>query len=169
MANKILVVDDDASHRTMLKAVLTANGYQVEEADDGDTACRRVEADIFDLVLMDLRMRRMNGDVAQQKMAAVAPKMPVIIMTAYGTVRSAVQTLKAGAHHYLTKPIDIDEMKILVTKALDLRRLEEENLNLKERLDARFDFTGIIGRSPHHAGPFRHPGPGLLPRPMPPC
>ena len=148
MSKKILVVDDDASHRTMLKAVLAAEGYQVEEADDGDNACRRVEDDIFDLVLMDLRMRRMDGDAAQIKMAAIAPKMPVIIMTAYGTVRSAVQALKSGAHYYLTKPIDVDELKILVAKALDHYQLEEENLNLKERLNARFDFAGIIGRSP---------------------
>jgi two-component system, NtrC family, response regulator HydG len=148
MSKKILVVDDDASHRTMLKAVLAAEGYQVEEADDGDNACRRVEDDIFDLVLMDLRMRRMDGDAAQIKMAAIAPKMPVIIMTAYGTVRSAVQALKSGAHDYLTKPIDVDELKILVAKALDHYQLEEENLNLKERLNARFDFAGIIGRSP---------------------
>ena len=160
MAKKILVVDDDASHRTMLKAVLAAEGYQVEEADDGDSACRRVEEDIFDLVLMDLRMRRMDGDVAQKKMAITAPHMPVIIMTAYGTVRSAVQALKAGAHHYLTKPIDVDEMKILVVKALDHHRLEEENRTLKERLNANFDFAGNHRPQSLHAGALRNPGHG---------
>jgi two-component system response regulator HydG len=81
-------------------------------------------------------------------MAAISPATPVIIMTAYGSVRSAVKALKAGAQDYLTKPIDIDEMKLLVVKTLHHRRLEEENLNLKERLDAQFDFGNIIGRSP---------------------
>ncbi|BBO69515.1 acetoacetate metabolism regulatory protein AtoC [Desulfosarcina alkanivorans] len=148
MKAKILVVDDDASHRTMLSAVLSAEGYQVQEADDGDTACRAVERTLFDMVLMDMRMKRMNGDAAQKKMAAISPGTPVVIMTAYGSVRSAVEALKAGAHNYLTKPIDIDELKILVVKTLHHRKLEEENRNLKERLDARFDFGDIIGRSP---------------------
>lgn len=148
MKAKILVVDDDASHRTMLKAVLSAEGYQVQEADDGDAACLAVEKNLFDLVLMDLRMKRMDGDAAQKKIAGISPGTPVVIMTAYGSVRSAVEALKAGARDYLTKPIDVDELKILVTKTLHHRKLEEENLNLKERLDARFDFGDIIGRSP---------------------
>ncbi|WP_306304153.1 sigma-54-dependent transcriptional regulator [Desulfosarcina cetonica] len=134
MNAKILVVDDDQSHRTMLRAVLTAEGYQVQEADDGDTACRAVEQEVFDLVLMDLRMKRMDGDAAQKRMAAVSPETPVIIMTAYGSVRSAVESLKSGARDYLTKPIDVDELKILVAKTLDHHRLAEENRNLKERL-----------------------------------
>ena len=148
MKAKILVVDDDASHRTMLKAVLAAEGYQVHEANDGDTACGAVEKTVFDLVLMDLRMKRMHGDVAQKQMVEISPATPVVIMTAFGSVRSAVKALKAGAHDYITKPIDVDELKILVLKTLHHRRLEEENLNLKERLDARFDFGDIIGRSP---------------------
>ncbi len=148
MSARILVVDDDASHRTMLKAVLSAEGYHVQEADDGDAACLAVEKVIFDLVLMDLRMKRMHGDAAQKKMHEISPGIPVIIMTAYGSVRSAVTALKAGAHDYLTKPIDVDELKLLVLKTLHHRRLEEENINLKERLDQRFDFGDIIGRSP---------------------
>ncbi|GAB6904601.1 fused DNA-binding response regulator in two-component regulatory system with ZraS: response regulator; sigma54 interaction protein [Desulfosarcina cetonica] len=148
MNAKILVVDDDQSHRTMLRAVLTAEGYQVQEADDGDTACRAVEQEVFDLVLMDLRMKRMDGDAAQKRMAAVSPETPVIIMTAYGSVRSAVESLKSGARDYLTKPIDVDELKILVAKTLDHHRLAEENRNLKERLGTRFDFSGILGSSP---------------------
>jgi two-component system response regulator HydG len=147
MKANILVVDDDASHRTMLSAVLSAEGYRVQEADDGDTACRAVEKDFFDLVLMDLRMKRMDGDAAQKKIAVISPGTPVIIMTAYGSVRSAVNALKAGADNYLTKPVDIDELKILVVKTLHHRNLEAENLNLKERLDAQFDFGHIIGRS----------------------
>jgi two-component system response regulator HydG len=143
----ILVVDDDAAHRTMLTAVLSEAGYRISQADDGDTACSALEKQIYDLVLMDLRMKRMNGDAAQKKMARISPNTPVIIMTAYGSVRSAVDLLKAGAHDYLTKPIDIDELKILVAKTLQHRQLEEENVHLKARLDDHFDFNNIIGRS----------------------
>lgn len=144
----ILIVDDDASHRTMLNAVLTSAGYRIQEADDGDTACSLVEKNFFDLVLMDLRMKRMDGDVAQRKMARINPDIPVIIMTAYGSVRSAVEALKSGAENYLTKPIDIDELKILVRKTLRLHKLEAENISLKEQLGKKFDLGNIIGSSP---------------------
>lgn len=147
MKAKILVVDDDASHRTMLKAVLAAEGYQVHEADDGRSACREVEKHVFDMVLMDLRMRHMDGDVAQKKISQIVPGTPVVIMTAYGSVRSAVEALKAGVQDYLTKPIDIDELKFMIDKTLHHRKLELENVNLKARLDAQFDFGNIIGQS----------------------
>jgi two-component system response regulator HydG len=143
----ILVVDDDAAHRKMLKAVLSADGYRIHEADDGDTACRLVEDNVYDLVLMDLRMKRMDGDAAQQQMERIHPDMPVVMMTAYGSVRSAVEALKAGAEDYLTKPIDPDELKILISKTLRQRQLKAENRNLKEQLGKRFDLGNIIGSS----------------------
>ena len=147
-AAKIMIVDDDASHRKMLTAVLSAEGYHIKEADDGDTACRLVAESDFDLVLMDLRMKRMDGDVAQKKMAGINPDVPVVIMTAYGSVRSAVEALKSGADNYLTKPINIDELKILVNKTLQQRQLQAENRNLREQLGKRFDLGSIIGSSP---------------------
>jgi len=144
---RILIVDDDDAHRKMLTAVLSGEGYSIQEADDGDTACQLVEKNRFDLVLMDLRMKRMDGDVAQKKMAGINPDIPVVIMTAYGSVRSAVEALKSGADNYLTKPIDIDELKILVTKTLHQRQLKAENRDLKELLGKRFDLGSIIGNS----------------------
>jgi len=146
-AARILIVDDDAAHRTMLKAVLSDKGYHVQEADDGDTACTMVENDIFDLVLMDLRMKRMDGDIAQKKMVRINPDLPVVIMTAYGSVRSAVEALKSGAENYLTKPIDIDELIIMVAKTLRRHQLEAENLNLKQQLGQKLDLGNIIGSS----------------------
>jgi two-component system response regulator HydG len=148
MKARILVVDDDAAHRAMLRALLEAEGYQVSEADDGDAACREVARAHFDLVLMDMRMKRMHGDAAQKRMAEINPALPVVIMTAYASVRSAVEALKSGAQDYLTKPIDPDELTLLIQKTLAYRRLEAENRNLKARLDAQFDFGHIIGRSP---------------------
>jgi two-component system response regulator HydG len=148
MKARILVVDDDDAHRAMLAALLAADGHQVSQADDGDVACREVERTFFDLVLMDMRMKRMHGDAAQKRMAEINPALPVVIMTAYASVRSAVEALKAGAQDYLTKPIDPEELTLLVKKTLQHRRLEAENRDLRARLDARFDFGRIIGRSP---------------------
>jgi two-component system response regulator HydG len=144
---KILVVDDEQSHRTMLKAVLGREGYEVSEADDGTSAVKAVENDPFDLILMDIRMIDMDGIEAVGEIKKISPSIPVIMMTAYASVKTAVEALKSGAYDYLTKPLDIDELKILIKKALDYYHLQEENLFLKERLADRFDFSQIIGRS----------------------
>src|SRR5512133_2054598 len=144
---KILVVDDEASHRTMLKAVLTAEGYAVAEAADGLDAVRAVEKEPFDLILMDLRMTDMDGIEALTEIRRISPLVPVLIMTAYASVKTAVEALKAGAFDYLTKPLDIEELKVLIDKALDHYHLQAENLSLKERLGDRFDFSRIIAQS----------------------
>jgi two-component system response regulator HydG len=145
---KILVVDDDTAHRKMLEAVLSDEGYRVSQATDGETALAAVEKQFFDLILMDLRMPRMDGLTAQQRIKAVSPDIPIIMMTAYASVGTAVDALKAGAADYLTKPVDIEELKVIIDKALHHRRLEEENQYLKERLGDRFDLSEIIGASP---------------------
>jgi two-component system response regulator HydG len=144
---KILVVDDEQSHRTMLNAVLAKEGYVVSEADDGLSAIKGVESEAFDLILMDVRMTDMDGIEALGEIKKISPSVPVIMMTAYASVKTAVQALKSGAYDYLTKPLDIDELKILIKKALDYYRLQEENILLKERLADRFDFSQIIGKS----------------------
>ena len=145
---KILVVDDEESHRIMLRAVLSADGYAVAEASDGTEAVRAVEKEAFDLILMDLRMTDMDGIEALTEIRKISPLVPVLIMTAYASVKTAVEALKAGAFDYLTKPLDIEELKILIEKALDHYHLRAENLVLKERLGDRFDFSRIIGRGP---------------------
>jgi two-component system response regulator HydG len=144
---KILVVDDEASHRAMLRAVLTAEGCDVSEVADGTEAIRAVEQEAFDLILMDLRMTTMDGIEALAGIRRVSPLVPVLIMTAYASVKTAVEALKAGAFDYLTKPLDIEELKVLIDKALDHYHLRQENLSLRERLNDRFDFGRIIGRS----------------------
>ena len=147
MKEKILVVDDEQSHRTMLKAVLSKEGYEVFEADDGTSAVKAVESDTFDLILMDIRMTDMDGIEAITEIKKFSPSIPVIMMTAYASVKTAVEALKSGAYDYLTKPLDMDELKILIRKALDYYHLQKENIFLKERLADRFDFSQIIGRS----------------------
>ena len=144
---RILVVDDEESHRIMLRAVLQEEGYEVAEAADGPEAIRAVEQEPFDLILLDIRMTTMDGIEALTEIRKISPFVPVLMMTAYASVKTAVEALKAGAFEYLTKPLDIEELKILIEKALEHYHLREENLALKERLGDRFDFSKIIGKS----------------------
>ena len=147
MTAKILVVDDEPSHCKMLEAVLSAEGYEVTHAADGAEAVAEVEKRFFDLILMDIRMQRTGGIEALRAIKEISPGIPIIIMTAYASVETAVAALKSGAYDYLTKPLDIDELKIMLTHALQHHRLEQENLQLREQLDDRFDFSSIIGSS----------------------
>jgi two-component system response regulator HydG len=147
MKERILVVDDEQSHRTMLKAVLSKEGYDISEADDGISAVKAVESESFDLILMDIRMTDMDGIEAMGQIKKMSPSVPIIMMTAYASIKTAVEALKSGAYDYLTKPLDIDELKILIKKGLEHYRLQEENVLLKERLADRFDFSKIIGKS----------------------
>ncbi len=143
----LLIVDDDHAHRTMLRTLLSEWGYGITEADDGDRAIQLVRERPFDLILMDVRMVRVSGLEALETIKEINPAIPVIIMTAYSSVETAVEALKKGAYDYLTKPLDFDEVKIVMERAMDHRRLKEENRLLRSNLSARFDRRNIIGRS----------------------
>ena len=143
----ILVVDDDRAHRTMLQTLVGGWGYGVEEADDGAVAIDKVHRRPYDLVLMDVRMVKVSGLEALTEIKAFNPAIPVIIMTAYSSVETAVDALKKGAYDYLTKPLDFDELKLAIERAMDHSRLKEENRALKESLGTGFDTGDIIGRS----------------------
>jgi len=146
--NSVLVVDDDPAHRTMLRTLLTGWGYSISEADDGSTAIEKVHEQAFDLVLMDIRMISVSGLEALDEIKAFNPAIPVIIMTAYSSVETAVEALKSGAYDYLTKPLDFDELRLAMERAMDHRQLREENRLLRESLGNHFDRQNIIGRSP---------------------
>ena len=145
--NTILVVDDDFAHRTMLKTLIAGWGYEVREADDGAAAVEAVQKDPFDLVLMDIRMVRVSGLEALEEIRRFNPALPVILMTAYASVETAVEALKKGAYDYLTKPLDFDELRLALDRALEHTHLREENRMLRESLGARFDRGNLIGRS----------------------
>ncbi len=147
MKLNILVVDDDDAHREMIKAVLAEEGYDIHEADDGQTAIELVEKQFYSLILMDIKMKVVGGIEAFRKIKDISPSIPVIMITAYASVETAVQALKLGAFDYITKPIDIDELKIAVEKAINYRQLEQENIYLKERIGDRFDLSGMVGKS----------------------
>ena len=146
--NPILVVDDDAAHRTMLRTLLSQWGYAVFEADDGQTAVESVRERYFDLILMDVRMLKVSGLEALETIKAYNPAIPVIIMTAFSSVETAVEALKKGAYDYLTKPLDFDKLKLIIGRAVEHIQLKAENRMLKETLGKHFDRRNIIGRSP---------------------
>jgi two-component system response regulator HydG len=146
--NTVLVVDDDSAHRTMLRTLIGGWEYAVSEADDGSTAVEKIKETAFDLVLMDVRMVKVSGLEALATIKAVNPAIPVIIMTAYSSVETAVKALKQGAHDYLTKPLDFDKLRLTIERAMEHTRLKEENRLLRETLGQQFDSQNIIGRSP---------------------
>ena len=144
----LLIVDDDSTHRTMLRTLIGGWGYNVVDADDGSTAIEAVQKRPFDLVLMDVRMLKVSGLEALEEIKAFNPAIPVTIMTAYSSVETAVEALKKGAYDYLTKPLDFDKLRLTLERAMEHTRLKEENRILKENLGKHFDMQNIVGRSP---------------------
>jgi two-component system response regulator HydG len=143
----LLLVDDDNAHRTMLKAHLGTEGYEIIEADDGDVAVHLAKEREIDLVLLDLKMQRMDGLEALAEIHKHKPDLPVIIITAFSSVENAVDAMKQGAFDYVTKPVDSDALSLTVKRALDFKNLEQENLVLKQRLGEKFDLGNLIGTS----------------------
>lgn len=144
----LLVVDDDQVHRNTLKTLLADWGYLVNMAasgEDGIAACKKQP---YDLILMDMRMSGISGMQAMQEIKAYNPAIPVIIMTAYSEVENAVAAIKNGAYDYLTKPLDFDELRLSIERALDHAVLRDENIVLKSALAAKVDSQDFIGQSP---------------------
>ncbi|NLB05623.1 MAG: sigma-54-dependent Fis family transcriptional regulator [Desulfobulbaceae bacterium] len=122
---KILIVDDERVHRFMLRSLFAEWGWDAEEADDGSTAVAAVEQGPWDVILMDVRMTTMDGMEALKRIHALNPAIPVVIMTAYSSVDSAVAAIKQGAHDYLTKPLDFDRLRTTLEVAMGHRQQEE--------------------------------------------
>ncbi len=145
--DEILIVDDDANHLKTLKAIVGSWGFAVVDADDGKKAVECVKERPYDLILLDIRMAEMDGIAAMKQIKAYNPAIPILIMTAYSSVDTAVEALKFGAYDYLTKPLDFEELKLTMERALEHSRLKVENQHLKERLSADYELRNIIGRS----------------------
>jgi two-component system response regulator HydG len=144
--NAILVVDDDYAHRTMLKALLGGWGYEVREADDGAGAVEAVRKEPLDLVLMDIRMVRVSGIEALERIRQFNPALPVILMTAYASVETAVEALKKGAYDYLTSPWTSTSCGSHWNGPWSTRTSGGEP-DAPGKLGARFDRGSLIGRS----------------------
>jgi two-component system response regulator HydG len=143
----VLVVDDEKAHRLMLRAHLEDAGYQVLEAGEGEAALQAAGAQPVDVALMDVIMPRMDGLTLLPKLKAMMPDVPVLMMTAFGSIENAVKALKAGAADYLTKPLDVEEVLIKVERHLEAARLSRKIREQAERLGERFDFSALKGES----------------------
>jgi len=149
MANeKILIVDDETSIRKVLGFMLEENGYIVQTASSGAEALQGIDKDPPDLVMSDIKMPEMDGMRLLEELRTRDPALPVIMLTAFGSVETAVEAMKLGAVDYLTKPISRDELMVVVEKTLQTKRLQEENRRLKEALRASEGYRDIIGLSP---------------------
>ncbi len=143
----VMVVDDEKAHRLMLRAHLEDAGYTVLEAGDGEAALEIAGSQPVDLALMDVVMPRLDGMALLPRLKAMMPDVPVLMMTAYGSIESAVAALKAGAADYLTKPLDMAEVLIKVERHLEAARLARKLREQAERLGERFDFSALKGES----------------------
>ena len=144
---RILVVDDDESLRRITQIQLEEAGYQVVTASNGNQALTSIEEEEPALVISDLRMPGLSGlDLLRQTRSA-HPETTVILITAFGTVETAVEAMRAGAYDYITKPIDPDELILMVNRAMERQRLLEEVRNLRASLDEKYGFESLIGRS----------------------
>jgi two-component system response regulator HydG len=141
----ILVVDDDLSHCTIIQALMKGWGYRVTLAHNGLEAVEQAKGTPFDLILSDVRMAEMDGIEALKAIKTYNPAIPILIMTAYSNVESAVEAIKAGAYDYLTKPLDFDILQLTLERALEHTSLKSENKTLKQQLIA--DHGNMIGRS----------------------
>ena len=145
---RVLVVDDEQSMRDLLTIMLRQAGYDVSVADGGEAAIERLKAESFDLILTDLRMRKVDGLAVLKAAKEHAPRTVVLVVTAYASTETAVEAMKLGAYDYITKPFKLDELKVTVANALERRRLQEENLALKRQLHRERGFENFVGRSP---------------------
>ncbi len=144
---KILVVDDDPEMAQLLSDVLRGEGFSVLALGDSLEAFRILSREEFDLLITDLRMKGLKGLDLLEEARKVAPLTPVIIITAFGTVESAIQAMKMGAYDYVTKPFQMDEILLTVKKALENRLLKREIARLKKEVESRYHFHQLIGKS----------------------
>jgi two-component system, NtrC family, response regulator AtoC len=143
----ILIVEDEARMRRLLELDLADAGWHAFSAPDAETGLDLLRREPVDLVLTDLKLPGMNGLDFLQSIKRLDAAMPVIVMTAYGTVETAVEAMKAGASDYVLKPFSLAEMRMVVHKEMDIRRLREENRSLREALGHRYDYPNVVARS----------------------
>ena len=146
--DKILVADDEQSMREFLDIMLKKEEYKVSLASNGEEVVKLIDNDLFDLVLLDIRMPKLDGISALKKIKAIAPETIVIMITAYASADTAIKAMKEGAYDYITKPFKIEEIKLIIKNALEKKNLQKENILLKQVVRDRYHFGNIIGQSP---------------------
>jgi DNA-binding NtrC family response regulator len=144
---RILVIDDEAAIRESLEVLLTLEGYAVRMVNDGEQGLRVLELENFDLVLLDLALPGQSGLELLPQIRERQPELPVIMITAYGTVDNVVEAVHAGAENFVQKPWDNEKLLADIRSAVARHKAEEENLQLKRTLKQRYNFVNIVGKS----------------------
>jgi DNA-binding NtrC family response regulator len=156
MQARILVVDDERALRLALKGLLSKEGYQVETASSGEEAIKLLEPGAFHVVITDLSMEGVGGMQVLEHVHDVDPECAVIMITAYGSEKIAVQAMKLGAADYLPKPFDNDELRVVVRRVVENAQLRRDHRRLLEQVQSSFSFAQIVGRSPAMTRVFDH-------------
>jgi len=147
MEAKLLIVDDEKHIREGLEKALSLDGYEVELASDGRKALDLIEEGDVDLVITDLKMPQISGEELLKETLDRIPYLPVIILTGHGTIENAVEAMRNGAYDYITKPLNIDKLSLIVKRALENSSLRRQNRELLNQLKKKYSFESIIGKS----------------------
>ncbi len=144
----ILVIDDDQSVRSILEEFLQLKGFEVSVVGDGEMGVDAIQEKKIDLYLVDLVLPGMGGMEVLKKISSLNITIPAIVITGFGAIESAVEAIKLGAFDYITKPFVLEELFLVVQRALNFSKLKKENFSLKRQLKHRYDYQGLIGNSP---------------------
>ena len=147
MPEAILVADDEPGVRESLAEILRDAGYEVQAAADGTAAFAALDARDFGLVITDIRMPGADGIAVLKRAREISPQTLVLVMTAHGSVETAVEALRAGATDYILKPVVFDELLAKVERLIELRQLMWQTQMLRREVEARYDFEGLVGQS----------------------
>lgn len=145
---KILVVEDEKNMREVLKILLDGENYEVMTASDGLEGLSSLDKDIFDLVITDMKMPKADGFQVLKKVKEISPDTIVIMITAFGTKETAIEAMKLGAYDYINKPFNIDEIRLIVRRSLEKKRLSDEITILRQKIETTYSIENIIGQSP---------------------
>lgn len=145
---KILLVDDEPSIRSVLTTLLRKKNYEVTPVGSGETAIELLRENEYDLILTDIRMEPVNGLEVLQAARKQSPRSAVVLLTGYGSIKTAVEAMKGGAFDYVTKPFKVDELLVTVDKAIEYQSVLAENAGLRARLEAKYRLENIVAESP---------------------
>jgi DNA-binding NtrC family response regulator len=152
---QILVVDDDEILRDVIAEILSSEGYEITLAASGEEALERIRRFAYDMILVDLKLPRLQGDDVLRETLLLYPEIIVVMMTGFSDIQTAVQMMRMGAYDYISKPFELEEMQIKVQRAFKERKLKQENQLLKTELQEKFNFGSIIGTSASMQAVFR--------------
>ena len=147
LGKRVLVIDDEENLRHYLQMVLREAGFQVETAQDGEKALEKMQRHAWDIILCDIKMPKMDGMALLKAAKAKGLEGTIIMMSAYGTVDTAVEAMKIGAYDYVSKPFNADEIILTLKKAEERERLREENIRLRDEVQRDYDLENIVVQS----------------------